>query len=160
MAKSKFYRYMSMSEFDKLMLGLTIHGKSKFNARTNSTGICFLGEHTEIVSTNEDGETTTVDFSPLDCYRFLGGIVSNNILVEFEADTTILSATTGVYADPLNMDEYARVSITEYCIPEYNNSVMRPLAYCLPNVYGEFDSVIIPFHGGDCYREWNHWYYI
>lgn len=23
----------------------------------------------------------------------------------------------------------------------------------------KFDSAIIPSHGGDCFREWNHWYY-
>lgn len=123
----KFYRYMSMKEFQKMSAGCDIFGKNSFKARTNSEGVCFLGENTLV----DDR-----DFSPIQCYIFLNGIVSSDILVEFEAaDGVELEEAFGIYADPYG-DYYDCMSITEYNLPMYNRDIMRPVRYCMGNPYG------------------------
>jgi hypothetical protein len=99
--------------------GCTIHGKHRFSARTNSTGICFLGEVTIV------GDYT---LSPTDCYIFLDGIVSEDILVEFETEIN-LKETYGAY----NHLYGGRLIIPEYCIPEYDMDSMHPTRYCIPD---------------------------
>lgn len=86
----KVYRYMSLVEMSKLSAGIEIIGKRYFDCRTESAGICFLGENTEINSWDEwEHKYTTAHFDPIQCSCFLNGIVSRDgILVEFEIDKT------------------------------------------------------------------------
>lgn len=129
---AKFYRYMSLNELSKLSWGLDIVGKNWFNARTDSEGVCFLGEHTLV----DNGEYSA-DFSALDCYQFLGGIVCPDILVEFEA-TVELEESFGVYADPFTSSWYDSICIVEYNLPMYNRDTMIPLRYTLGDASGKF----------------------
>lgn len=77
----KFFRYMSEREFALLTAGVEIVGKRRFNARTTSSGVCFLAETVEIF---RDGHDLTV--STQWCFKFLHGVVSGDVLVEFECD--------------------------------------------------------------------------
>ena len=129
---AKFYRYMSLAEMSKLSWGLDIVGKKYFNARTDSEGVCFLSESTLV----EDGEYSS-DFSAIDCYRFLQGIVSPDMLVEFEAQVELEEAC-GVYANPFTSDWYDYISIKEYNLPIYNRDTMIPLRYTLGDASGKF----------------------
>ena len=139
---AKFYRYMSLEELFKLSWGLDIVGKSYFNARTSSEGICFLGEHTLFDTNGYDCENDCDivyhnDFSALDCYRFLMGIVCPDVLVEFEADKNILEESFGVYADPFG-DYYDTIVVTEYCTLMYNRDIMVPTRYTIGDSEGKF----------------------
>ena len=88
----KFYRFMSMKEFNKMSSGVDIVGKKSFKARTTSTGVCFLSEHT-LCKDDEHKATINVEKA----YDFLYGIVSDDIVVEFEARQE-MTESYGVYA--------------------------------------------------------------
>lgn len=148
----KYYRYMSKEEFNAMLDGKEIVGKQSFNARTSSKGICFLGEDTVFTSLDYDYDTMEevareIHFRPTDCYKFLEGIVSDYVLVEFETTET-LTESEGVYSDPINLDWNARIIITEYCIHKYTREIMRPIrfTYGNPDAYNTFsrDSVWYP----------------
>lgn len=126
----KVYRYMSWGEFNKMAAGLEIVGKRHYNANTTSTGICFLPE--TVTWSSFDGEGY-IDYSQRaeECLNFLSGIVSDDVLVEFEADSTRLTETCGQYADPCICEWGAYISITEYCAPSYSRDSIRPLRYAL-----------------------------
>ena len=136
--KMKLYRYMSFNEFNKMNAGITIVGKRSFKARTNSEGICFLGEKTpaETYYTEYDENDlpysveVNYTFTPEDCMRFLCGIVSKDILVEFETDSTNIRESWGTYSDPYGED---CMGITEYCTPSYNRDTFIPVRYAIPN---------------------------
>lgn len=128
----KLYRYMCMDEFNKMSHGCDIVGKKSFKARTSSNGICFLGADTVFENAYYDDEkgifcTEDIHFDPVQCYMFLRGIVSDDIIVEFEADASLVSESEGVYCNPLNPDECT--VMTEYCMPSYNIDRIKPLRY-------------------------------
>ena len=93
----KLYRYMSVQEFIKMCEGmhLTYSGiltEDIEGLLTNSIGFCFLGEKTTFVANGmpEDGfELGTYTYTPENCEWFLGGVVSPDILVEFQATDDI-----------------------------------------------------------------------
>ena len=93
----KLYRYMSIEEFIKMCGGihLTYTGILTENITgllTNSIGFCFLGENTTFVvngMTEEGFELGTYTYTPENCEWFLGGVVSPDILVEFQATDDI-----------------------------------------------------------------------
>lgn len=134
----KFYRYMSLEEFAKLSNGCDICGHKHHARRTSSNGVCFLGEHTTFVSYWDYDDAKEYTFSALDCYSFLSGIVSSDVLVEFEADSNILTESYGLYADPINMDYDTIIDIKEYCISMYNRDIMHPIRYTLGDSDGKF----------------------
>ena len=124
------YRYMSIEELNKVMAGVEISSDNKFkNCRTTSEGICFLPE---IVKFWSDSINDTVEFSPVDCFRFLNGVVSSNsILVEFETHEE-LTQSSGVYADPYTDDWDATICIDELCTKSYNRDTFIPKRYSFP----------------------------
>lgn len=106
----KYYRYMSEKELNKLLKGDIIEGRIH-KARTSSVGVCFLGE-----STNVHG----ADWNAIECYEFLSGIVSSDVLVEFDTEIK-LNESWGIYADPAPYSGwFDTISITEYCIGSYS----------------------------------------
>lgn len=119
----RYYRYMSIEEMRLMACGVDIIGHRHDDALTSSRGVCFLGEKTLVESTNDSFE-----FSPVQCYEFLAGIVSKDVLVEFESDMQ-LKHTVGVYASPFSDDWDDMALADEYCIPSYNREIMRPVRY-------------------------------
>ena len=118
----KFYRFMSMKEFNKMSSGADITGKKSFEARTTSTGVCFLAE--KVVCHDVTGNYT---LSPEKALDFLYGVVDNEVLVEFNTDME-LRQSTGVYAS-LCGGWCDTMTVEEYCIPSYNRNTMKPLRY-------------------------------
>ena len=127
----KLYRYMSLAEFSKMLAGVDITGKRDFKARTASEGVCFLAETTvgtrSCFYTEED---SVVEFSPEWTIQFLEGIVTNDVLVEFETQEEV-EESWGIYADPLTDGWYDTICINEYCVPSYNRDTFIPLRYAL-----------------------------
>ena len=122
----KYYRYMSYYEFVTVLQGGTIESSGRCGScRTTSDGVCFIGEHTDVMG---------CDFSPVDCFDFLKGIVSNDILVEFSSDEP-LAIGYGTYATPEvlchDYDDYfdGRVSIQEYYLDSYSRHTLTPVGF-------------------------------
>lgn len=120
----KLYRYMSEAEFNKFTAGIPVVGKSHFDCRTDSTGICFLGEVTRFIS----GENEYT-FSPEQCVKFLPLWHDQYILVEFETSEDV-TESFGIYADPIQCDDwYACIEIQEYCIDQYSRDTFEMTRY-------------------------------
>ena len=122
----KYYRYMSFAEFVTILQGGTIESSGRCNrCRTTSNGVCFLGEHTDVKGH---------DYSAIDCFEFLSGIVSEDILVEFEADLMPMNGI-GCYAIPEHLCSdyaerfYGKMSVQEYYVHSYSRSTFTPVAY-------------------------------
>ena len=115
----KVYRYMSFKEFNTMILGIpVVHKKRAFRARTTSYGFCFLPETTDFYVAEENCPSNSHKFSysAEECYEFLDGIVSDDILVEFEVlDRFALSQGWGIYSDPTWISGYfGLINIVEY----------------------------------------------
>ena len=121
--KKYVFRYMSEKEFNLVTSGNVIVGKRYFKARTNSSGVCFLPDR---VKFHSDG--IEYEFSPEQCFEFMSGIVCDEVLVKFEVVDADLTESYGVYADPINQDWFARISIKELCIPYYDRDMLKPVA--------------------------------
>lgn len=119
----KLYRYMSMKEFTNLSAGCDLVNKNRFQkCRTGSEGFCFLPE-------NSNG------FDPIQALNFLHGIVTNDILVEFEVDSELVTKSFGYYNNPYECYDAGSMCVTEYCAQSYNRDTFRPLRYCLPDFF-------------------------
>lgn len=128
----KFYRFMSMKEFNKMSSGNDIIGKKSFEAyRTTSTGVCFLSEQTLC---KDDDHKATINVEK--AYDFLYGIVSNDIVVEFESRQE-MTESYGIYASIFGANT---MIVTEYCVPSYNRENMIPVRY------GTIDDWSIEWH--------------
>lgn len=115
----RVFRFMSMDEFKKMDAYVDmVHPKNHFNARTGSVGFCFL-----------DSE----EYDACDAIRFLSGIVSSDICVEFEVDEKYLNKSFGVYADPFLDDFFDTIDVTEYCATTYCRDVFKPVRYAFPD---------------------------
>lgn len=127
----KIYRYMSYLEFLKMSFGLEIESseKTSYLFKTNLKGLFFLGEKTKFNST-ELGEQ---EFSPEECLAFLSGIVTQEVLVEFETTSEVeLKQGEGTYADPYDFWwTHTQIDITEYAILKYNKRNIIPTRYIL-----------------------------
>ena len=127
----KYYRYMSAKEFNLLTAGCKLVHTGKFHARTISNGFCFLGEKTNFSVWDEDGEEINFTYTPEQCLLYLEGIVSDDVLVEFESEME-LTKSWGTYADPTCISGYdGTIDPAEYCIKEYDREIMRPVRYCV-----------------------------
>ena len=124
----KFYRYMSSEEFGLMISGVTLERKNNIwkGANTTSDGFCFLSQDTKCV----DKRGTEYTLDPIECYDFLAGIVSKDILVEFEVDESLLTESIGTYSDPLG-SWGDRISITEYCCKSYSCKKFSPISVCV-----------------------------
>ena len=118
---------MSMREFTKMNSGCPMTNLSTFGCcRTSSKGFCFLPE--EVVCIEKFGDRYVT--KPEKAWEFLSGIVSDDILVEFEAPEECLQKTNGIYADPLG-DYYDRILVEELCTSEYDRDTFIPLRYAM-----------------------------
>lgn len=114
---AKLYRYMSIYEFLKMSVGTEIHPITDYSKtkKTSSKGICFLGEK----SFDPDDYFRE---TPEACKFFLGGIVSKDILVEFELkNPEDVKESIGVYN---TVGE-----IPEYWLESYDKNKINPLRY-------------------------------
>ena len=128
----KFYRYMSIAEFAKVTAGVPlVYCNGAHKARTSSEGFCFLPE--VIRFTSEDG--TENEMTPEQAIRFLSGIVTDDVLVEFEADSATLHEGFGIYADPYCCYWDAVIAVTEYSCDAYSRETMEPLRYNVGGVW-------------------------
>ena len=132
----KLYRYMSLDEFHKAVdLGLTMVNDTDWHrdrhCKTSSEGFCFLPEDTVFTSYDSyTGEGTVHHFTPKQCYLFLSGIVTAQVLVEFEAPESAVTESGGRYADPINAyDFFASIGVKEYCATSYDCGTFIPLRY-------------------------------
>lgn len=124
----KVYRYMSLKEFQKFSAGVTIEGKKFPHCYTDSVGVCFLPEKVE-GSGYDPLEDCFYDvkLSPEKCFRFLGGIVSDEVLVEFEGEESLFTKSNGIYADVYGGDGTMRIK--ELCIDSYNRDILTATGY-------------------------------
>lgn len=120
---------MSINEFLKLMSGEKLTNTNKFSMnRTDSEGFCFLGEETAFQHGYDHEECQILTYDALSCLQFLKGIVSDEILVEFnpsESAIKKLHEGTGIYSDPQG-DYGDLICITEYSTTEYDKDAFNP----------------------------------
>lgn len=158
----KLYRYMSINEFLKLMSGEKLTNINKFSMnRTDSEGFCFLGEETAYQHGYDQEESQILNYDALSCLQFLKGIVSDEILVEFnpsESAIKKLHQGTGIYSDPQG-DYGDLICITEYSTTEYDKDAFNPnrivafpgikdkysFSKALDQIKGEDLEIIYPF---------------
>ena len=122
----KLYRYMSLKEFSKFSAGCEMINNNHFTKnRTSSNDFCFLTEKTVI---SDEGEVLT----PSECITFLQGIVTNDVLVEFETTTDFkFNETYGIYINPFSTGWNDYISIKEISAEVYNKDILHPLRYGL-----------------------------
>lgn len=116
----KILRFMSRAEATLLLTERTLVNEEDYgrNNRSTSTGFCFwIGD------------------DPKEALWFLGGIVSEEICLIFEADENLFQHSRGVYADPFG-DIFDTVVKEELCITSYNRITVRPVIAYLPTKDG------------------------
>ena len=124
------YRYMSMTEFEKLMAGEELVNNDPHDGQaTDSVGFCFLPG---TICLEKNGIYRHC--SPNDAIRFLDGIVSEDVLVEFQTKARFKKAV-GRYEDPWNysMNPFAAsdyVYVKELSLTAYSKELLRPVRYC------------------------------
>lgn len=113
----RVYRYMSMTEFNKMSMGMDMINNKNHSITCNSTskGFCFLG-----------GNANDATFA----IRFLSGIVSSDILVEFYTTEASLIPSVGIYANPYSNNWDDNILVDEFCCKTYNKKSFHPLRYC------------------------------
>lgn len=134
----KVFRFMSIDEFRKYMLGYTLINNTnhhlKYNNKTNSVGFCFF---------NLD------DFKPEEVLHCLTGIVRCQICVIFEVENSKLIKSWGRYRKFSsimdnginvfrNYDELIKSMsfiATEYCTKEYEKNTFKLIKYAIPDWY-------------------------
>lgn len=127
----KLWRYMSVKEFNDFCKHLTLTQSKKCrHSKTTSDGYCFLGDITTFVSYADD-PPTEMSYTAEECYQFLSGIVSKELLVCFETEETNVLAGKGVYADPTSFSWYDcdYITITEYFCKEYSSETFTLISY-------------------------------
>lgn len=115
----KFFRFMSFKELDKFLLGNVLENNIKFseyNAKTNSSGFCFMSFQ---------------ELKPEFSYNFLSGVVSNDVCVIFETKNK-LKKTYGIYADPFG-GFFDTITQNEYCINKYSNKNFKIIQLAFPS---------------------------
>lgn len=113
MAKNtRYYRFMSHKEFVAYLCDETLENHKVFSeANTASFGFCFMA-----CDSRAEAE---------DNYDFLSGIVSKDVLVEFEVeDPSVLTESWGIYADPCG-GWFDTVRKTEWCTESYSRKTFR-----------------------------------
>lgn len=138
----KFVRFMGQNEFNKLVNGETLkmNDRQRFcesGAKTLSSGFCFLGSPILYMDKDENIHQCT----PFEALEFLYGIVTTDVLVEFEAEPDVLQRSYGIYSDP---DPFAGFSdtviVAEFCTTEYSRKKIKPIRVCYDiDVFGSSD---------------------
>ena len=134
----KVYRYMSRTEFTNLIHGMSLHNATvRDTFHSTSCGFCFLAETTTFTTRDFEGEEQTYEYTPEECFYFLEGVVTEDVLVEFDVlDSKLLNCGEGVYMNPITVEYDYTISITEYSCHTYDRNVLRPLRYKLGNPEG------------------------
>ena len=128
----KVYRYMSDKEFFACNSGLDILPyQKKYKARTTSKVFCFLPEIVTFHGQYGDGTPYTQRTDAEHCYSFLSGIVTNDVLVEFDAPETFFRKSEGIYADPYSDSWNDFIEMEELFCDFYNRDVLKPLRYAV-----------------------------
>lgn len=125
----KLWRYMSVKEFNAYCKNLVLNQSKKCrHGKTTSDGYCFLGDKTTFTSYADD-PPTEISYTAEECYSFLSGIVSRDLLVCFDTQETNVRQGKGVYADPTSFwwDDY--ITITEYFCKEYSSETFKLISY-------------------------------
>lgn len=123
----KVFRFMSQEEFNKLQKGEVLTNTSEhLESNTTSVGFCFM-----------DCE----DYSPESTYEFLAGVVSEDVVVQFEVDESLLTKSEGTYAAPLidDVSWFSTMNVDEYCCTSYSNKDFKILSYAKPEFAFDFD---------------------
>ena len=109
----KIYRFMSLSEFNRMQLySPIVNNNHHRDMRSSSIGACFIASS---------------DYKPEYALQFLTGLIpDDSICVEFEADNNDLTLSCGTYADP---QTYDTMTINEYCTTHYSRDTFEPLRY-------------------------------
>ena len=124
-----FYRYMSHKEFNKYLNYQTIYPIDRWNCNV----ICFLSEKTKVISWKDN----IFYLSPIECLDFLTGIVTEEVLCQFEINKNIITPQLSTYADynwehSLDYDynnPETLCTVKEYILPYYNYHNATLLSY-------------------------------
>ena len=120
----KVFRFMSKEEFEgfqngEVLLNNTDH--KELGQKTDSVGFCFM-----------DCE----DYIPESAYDFLSGTVSDDVVAVFEVDESLLTKSSGTYAEPLwwgdDVNWFSTMNVDEYCCTFYSNKDFKLLSYAKP----------------------------
>jgi hypothetical protein len=154
----KVFRFMSTEEFEKYRSGKNLKNKTnhkKQNHRmTTSVGFCFL---------------SLDDFEPEYAYKFLSGIITDDVCVVFEVDEKKLKQSEARYNKPLTDEEDEKemeklnlnggffdflistlqvmkdlnsngcMMAKEYCCTKYNNKDFKLIKYAEPVFRQKFE---------------------
>ncbi len=145
----KIFRFMSKLEFIKLCNGEKLENNTRHYEKSNSSskGFCFL---------NYD------EYKPEYALHFLSGVANTEICVVLETNNN-LNKTFGVYAKPLSIEEYKKMSlfelfdfsninsmeVNELCTNRYNKRDFKILKYCepyQPNIFNTGDFKWVEYH--------------
>lgn len=124
----KLYRYMSNREFSMLLAGTPMVNRRNHatHAHTDSVGFCFLPE---TVRFNSNDGSRHYELTAPQCIDFLSGIVTNDVLVEFDIhDEDSVRSGFGVYADPQG-GFFDTVVIEEFSVECYDRDSFVPVRY-------------------------------
>lgn len=116
----KYFRFMSIEEFKKLLNNEELINNTVHKAFTNSVGFCFMRYNEE----------------PEEAYEYLSGIVSNNVCAVFETKKR-LKKTYGIYADPYGYF-FDTVTNDEYCTKKYNLKDFKIVKFAIPKYKGKW----------------------
>ena len=123
----KVYRYMSIEEFIKMSSGKTMKPQNEvfIDKATTSEGFCFLRESVSVLHSDIDSGNKTRTYGPDDYRKFLSGVVSDDVCVEFDVpDDTNFKVGTGTYRDPETEGE---MTVEELSILEYSTENFKPV---------------------------------
>lgn len=134
----KAYRFMSAREFHAMSIGMDMipENLTHKGKKTTSEGFCFLPETVIMHGYGNDIHGNPVPYEeeiPAEqCICFLSGIVSRDVLVEFEAPEGYFRVSEGVYADPdSDLWDEQYIWINELCCDEYNRDLLIPTRYAM-----------------------------
>lgn len=119
--KIRVSRYISREELEKFLSGEKLVNKKHHGEKNKSysVGFCFLGEETVFRSQYDNKRHS---YFPSECLKFLSGIVTPEILAEFEVNYKHLKKGYGIYADPTTDSFFAeKIIVSEYCTEEYSS---------------------------------------
>lgn len=120
-----FLRFMSLDEWYLLReyRVLTNNTNHSRYCKTGSKGFCFLRIGDDWF---EGAETETETDAVNSAYRFLSGIVSEDVAVVFVNDGAAIRHSVACYADPFG-SYYDCIAVDEYYTNEYDRDTMVPV---------------------------------
>lgn len=132
----RLYRYMSQDEFNKFLTGTEMVHEDRHKWGVEE--FCFLPETVKFYSWKEDyddesgrtGEYVDYSYTAEECYAFMTGVVSEDILACFEIPQEFVEASHGgIYADPTTGNPDAKILIDEYRVKTYSTKNCKLIKY-------------------------------